>query len=416
MFSTNNNSVDILSASREYRDGVLGELGRGGWSAKHEAAAETAVERLTHARRRNLAPHAGRAALACVQTVAFVVAPLYAATLLLDVAPAWTVLPLLIVAGMAIYGGLSLVHDLVHSSFLASRRMNTFFGYLLAPFLLMEFGGFRRSHLGHHRYLQSACDPKRFGVEHKEDTTHPDHSSLDLCPAPVRLPLRLGAACATLPLRVRQFLYLTVVPLFMGPAVLLFSGEFSVARRDWRRVESWLATLASVLMLALLYVCSPRAVALYIISLLIAHSFSFHVFATHMSPNQVYWTSPRRSVMADSLNVSDVRCGAFTRWLGHGLSDYHSLHHLVPSIACYHLPEAEALVASDLAPVRAPAVNLLDPAACALLFDGIFSGVVYKNRDAWDYSQAGGMRRIATPEANGGLRRVATSEADATRG
>lgn len=416
MPSTRTRHSDILSASRDYRGGVLAALSGGGWSIDLEAAAESVVQRLTRARRRDLTPHAGRAALAFVQTLVFILAPLYAAIRLLDFVSAWAVLPLLIVAGMGLYGALAVLHDLAHGSFLRSRRVNSFLGYLLGPFLLMEFGGFRRSHLGHHRYLQSACDPKRFGVEHKEDTTHPDHSSLGLCPAPVRPALRLGAACATLPLRVRQFLYLAVVPVFMGPAVLLFSGEFSVARRDWRRSESWLATAASLLLLASLYAASPRGLALFIIALLIGHSFTFHVFAAHMSPNQVYWTSPRRSVMADALNVSDVRCGALPRWLGHGLSDYHSLHHLLPSIACYHLPKAEALVASDLARLRAPALNLLNPAACALLFDGIFSGVVYKNRDAWDYSDKGGMRRIATPEANGDIQKAAASEADVMRG
>lgn len=407
---------DVLPAAREYRDGVLAALDGGGWSADVEAAAQAAVQRLTRARRETLTPRTGRAALATAQTLAFIVAPLYAAARLLDFAPAWTALPLLVLAGMGMYGGLAILHDLAHSSFLPSRRVNSACGYFLAPFLLMEFGGFRRSHLGHHRYIQSACDPKRFGVEHKEETRDPEHSSLGLCPAPVRPALRLAAACAALPLRLRQFLYLAVVPVIMGPAVLLFSGEFSVARRDWRRLESWLATVASLLLLALLYALSPRALALFVIALLIAHSFTFHVFATHMSPSQVYWTSPRRSGMADALNVSDIHCGALPRWLGHGLSNYHSLHHLLPSIPCYHLPAAEALVASDLAPLRAPAINLLDPAGSALLFDGIFSGVVYKNRDAWDYARDGGMRRIATPEADSGAREVVIPEPDATRG
>jgi fatty acid desaturase len=389
----------ILSASRDYRDRVLAALDGGGWGDDVEAAAQAAVRLLTRARRQSLAPHAGRAALAIVQTLVFVVAPLYAAARFLDVASGWMVLPLLIIAGMGLYGGLAIVHDLAHSSLVRSRRMNTVLGYLLAPLLLMEFGGFRRSHLGHHRHIQSPSDPKRFGVEHKEETRHPEHSSLDLCPAPVRLPLRLAAACVNLPLRMRQFLYLFVVPVIMGPAVLLFSGEFSVARRDWRRAESWLATAASALLLALLYASSPRSLALFLIALLIAHSFSFHVFAAHMSPNQVYWTSPRRSVLADALNVSDVHCGALPRLLGHGLSDYHSLHHLLSSIPCYHLPEAEALIAPHLGLLRAPAIDLLDPEACALLFDGIFSGVVYKNREAWDYAHEGGMRRVATPEA-----------------
>ena len=104
--------------------------------------------------------------------------------------------------------------------------------------------------------------------------------------------------------------------------------------------------------------------------------------------------------MADALNVSNIHCGWLARWLGHGLSDYHSLHHLSPAIPCYHLPAAEAIVAPDLAPLRAPAIDLLKPAACAVLFDGIFSGVVHKNSEAWDYEPPGGMRRVATPETD----------------
>jgi hypothetical protein len=90
------------------------------------------------------------------------------------------------------------------------------------------------------------------------------------------------------------------------------------------------------------------------------------------------------------------------RWLSHGLSAYHSLHHLSPAIPSYHLPEAEALVADDLVPLRAPAINLLDPSACALLFDSLFRGAVFKNSESWDYAADGGMRRVATPEPEAG--------------
>ena len=309
-------------------------------------------------------------------------------------------MPLIVLAGIGLYGGVAILHDLAHGSFLPSRRLNVFFGQLLAPLLLMEFGGFRRSHLDHHKHAQSITDPKRFGVEHKEETTHPDHSSLDLCPAPVRGLLRLGAKVVTVPLRIRHLMYLFILPLAMGPAVLLFSGEFSVARRDWRRLETWTATIASLVFLALLYASSPALVAFFLLALIIGHAFTFHVFASHMTPNQVYWTSDRRAGMADALNVSDIHCGSLVRWLGHGLSDYHSLHHLSPAIPCYHLREAEAMVAPDLAPLRAPAIDMLEPAACAVLYDGIFSGVVHKNSESWDYAAAGGMRRVATPETD----------------
>lgn len=390
----------IVEASRQYRLGVLTALGRGGWGPEIERAALDAVRRLARARKETFTPHVGRAALAAARTALFVVAPLLAAERLWMAGWRLAAAPLILLAGMGLYGGVAILHDLAHGSFLRSRRLNTVFGHLLAPFLLMEFAGFRRSHLGHHKHSQSISDPKRFGVEHKADTAHPDHSSLDLCPAPVRGVLRLAASVVVMPLRIRHLLYLLVVPVAMGPAVLLFSGEFSVARRDWRRPETWLATAASAGLLALLYAWSPVLLACFVAALLVGHSFTFHVFASHMTPNQVYWTSDRRAGMADALNVSDIHCGSLVRWLGHGLSDYHSLHHLSPAIPCYHLPAAEALIAPDLAPLRAPSIDLLRPAACAVLFDGIFRGVVYKNSESWDYEAPGGMRRVATPEAD----------------
>jgi fatty acid desaturase len=216
----------------------------------------------------------------------------------------------------------------------------------------------------------------------------------------LRAPALFGAWAARLPLRVRQLGYLCISPIFMGPAVLLFSGEFSMARRDWRRVESWTATLLSAAYLAALYAWSPRLLVLFLIALILGHSFTFYVFAAHLGPNQVYWTSARRAAVADSLNVSDIHCGRLLRWLGLGLSNYHSTHHLSPAIPSYHLPAAEAMVAPDLAPLRAPAIDLLEPASCALLFDSFFRGVVRTNAESWDYVDAGGMRRPATRDAD----------------
>jgi acyl-lipid omega-6 desaturase (Delta-12 desaturase) len=390
----------IVEASQQYRRGVLSALDYGGWGPELERAALAAVQRLARARKATFTPHIGHATLAAARTVLFTVAPLAAAVYLWTTAWYIAVVPLIVVAGMGLYGGVAILHDLAHGSFLRSRRLNAVFGQVLAPVLLMEFAGFRRSHLDHHKHAQAISDPKRFGVEHKEETTHPDHSSLDLCPAPVRGLLRLGAKVVMVPLRIRHLVYLFILPLAMGPAVLLFSGEFSMARRDWRRRETWTTTIASAIFLALLYAWSPALLVFFLLALIIGHSFTFHVFASHMTPNQVYWTSDRRAGMADALNVSDIHCGPLVRWLGHGLADYHSLHHLSPAIPCYHLREAEAIVAADLAPLRAPAIDLLQPAPCAVLFDGIFRGVVYKNSESWDYAAAGGMRRVATPETD----------------
>lgn len=391
-------SANTVASSQQYRDNVLAALARGSWGPEVESTAQRVAQRLARARQQAFTPQIGRALLAAARTLFFIAAPLLAAERLWDAGWGWAAAPLVILAGMGLYGGVAILHDLAHNSFLPSRQLNTTFGHLLAPFLLMEFSGFRRSHLDHHRLSQSADDPKRFGVEHRpETTTDPDHNSLDLAPALLRGPIRLGLATAALPLRVRHVLYLLVLPLFMGPSVLFFSGEFSVARRDWRRRESWPASLASLAFLAALYAWSPHLLILFGIALLAGHAFTFHVFAAHLSPHQVYWTTAHRATLADALNVSDIHCGSLVRWLGLGLSDYHSLHHLSPAIPCYHLPAAEAMVADEIAPLRAPSLDLLDPTACAILFDSALSGVGRKNADSWDYSGAGGVRRIVTP-------------------
>jgi fatty acid desaturase len=389
----------ILDASTRYRQGVLTALGNGGWAPDLERSAYDAMQRLARARQVTLTPNAGRAALAAARTILCIAVPLIAADRLWASGWRWTAAPLVVVAAMAIYGIVAIVHDFAHASFVRSKRVNEILGHVLAPFVLMEFGGFRRSHLDHHWHSQSTVDPKRFGVTHDEGTTAPDHCTLDHSPLLLRGPARLGGWAACLPLRLRQLGYLCISPLFMGPAVLFFSGEFSVARRDWRRVESWAATLMSAAFLAGLYAWSPRFLVLYFMALVVGHSFTFYVFAAHLSPNQVYWTSPRRTTTADALNVSDIHCGTLLRWLGHGLSNYHSTHHLSPAIPCYHLPAAEAMVAADLAPLRAPAFDLLDPASCALLYDSFFRGIVLTNDESWDYVEGGGMRRPEPPEA-----------------
>jgi len=390
----------IVETSQQYRKGVLAALDGTGWPPELEQAALAAVQRLARARKATFTPQLGHAVVAAARTIAFTVVPLMASVYLWTNGWRFAVVPLLILAGLGLYGGVAILHDLAHSTFLPSRNANAIAGHMLAPLLLMEFSGFRQSHLGHHKHTQSISDPKRFGVEHREETRHPDHSSLELFPVPVQVLLRMGAKLTLLPLRLRHFIYVFIMPMVMGPAVLLFSGEFSVARRDWRQSETWTSSLASAVMLALLYIYSPLLLVFFFVALLIGHAFTFNVFASHMSPHQVYWTSDRRAGMADALNVSDIHCGRLVAWLGHGLSDYHSLHHLSPAIPCYHLPEAEALVAPDLAPLRAPAIDLLNPASCAVLFDGLISGGVHKNSVAWDYAAAGGMRRVATPETD----------------
>jgi omega-6 fatty acid desaturase (delta-12 desaturase) len=387
----------VVEASVRYRSVVLTALSQGGWQPELEQSALRAVRRLNSARRTSLRPDVPRAARATVRTLLFVCVPLWIADRSWTAGRWWVVLPFLLLAGMGLYGLIAILHDLVHGSFLPSKRANLLFGRLLGPLLLLDFEGLRRSHLGHHEHSQSESDPKRFGVQ-PDLTKDRGRRTVDYTPWVLRGVLQLGASVIRLPLRVRHFLYLFVSPLFLGPAVLFFGGEFSVVRREWRRPASWLAAFGSAVWLLAWWAWSPTLLVLFLLALTIGFSFTFHVFATHLTPNQVYWQSARRAVLADALNVSDVQSGALLRWLGHGLSNYHSTHHLAPALPCYHLPAAHAMVAADLEPLRAPAIDLLDAESCALLFDALFRSIVSTKAEAWDYAGGGRMRRPAEAE------------------
>jgi fatty acid desaturase len=387
-------ALTTTEASRAYRHQVLAELRRPGWSHEVEHAARTAIVLLRRERDGALAPSVFGAGRTVLKAVVFALGPLAIATQLQGTRWAWAVAPLVLLSAMAFYGAIAIVHDLAHASFFKSKRLNARVGRLLAPLLLIEFGGFRRSHLDHHRHSQSVSDPKRFGATHSEQANAPDYRTLDHSEPFLRGPVRLGAAVANLPLRLRQVLYLVAGALFVGPAVLLFGGEFSIFKRDWRRAESWISAGQSAAWLAALYLVSPRFLGLFLLGLLGGFAFVFFVFAAHLSPNQVYWTSGRRALLADALNVSDIHCGALLRWLGNGFSDHHSTHHLSPGIACYRLAAAAARVAPLLAPFRAPALDLLEPEDCALLYDNYFWAIVETNAVAWDYTERGALRRL----------------------
>jgi fatty acid desaturase len=380
-------------ATRAYRARVLATLGGGGWSGLVEVTAR-AAQRLLRQRRDDLAPSYGRAALICIKAVCFTLAPLFLADRVWQRGARWAAPPLVLVAGMGAYGAVAVLHDLAHASFLPSKRLNRVLGYLVAPLLFLQYSSFRRSHLDHHRHSQSTADPKRFGVTYSRHANDPGYRTLDHSVSLLKGPVRLGAAVARLPLRLRQVMYLAVAPVFVGPAVLFFGGEFSVARRDWRHAESWLAAAQSAVVLGALDRYSPRLAVLFVVALLIGYSFVFFVFLAHLSPNQVYWTSPRRAELADALNVSDIGCGALLRWLGNGFADHHSIHHLAPAVPCYRLGHAAALVAPDLSAVRAPALDLLDPHACTLVYDNYFRSIVETNAEAWDYTDRGALRNV----------------------
>jgi fatty acid desaturase len=386
-----------------YRANVLASLERGGWPEPLEQASRQALRLLKEQReQKKLTPSLGSATLAGLKAAFFSVVPLLLADHLMRAGRVWAALPLVLVAGMAVYGAVAIVHDLAHGSFLPSRRANALLGRILAPLVLLDFTSFRRSHLEHHRTSQSVADPKRFGAAHDSAANAPDYRTFDHIPWFFGKLVELGASVADLPVGLRQFLYLCVSPIFFGPAVFFGSGEFALLRRNWRRLGCWLGLAESAALVLAMHRYSPLLPALAFAALLIGFSFVFFVFTTHLSPNQVYWTDARRATLADALNVSDVRCGALLRYLGHGFADHHSTHHLSPAIPCYRLLTADALIAPGLAPFRAPPIDLLRASSCAFLYDNFFRAIVLTNAEAWDYTPIGALRSLRPERAGEG--------------
>ena len=382
------------TAHWEYRGRVLKELTGTKWSAPVERAGAEAQKRLRAARLGALAPTWARGMAAALKPLFFLVAPLLLAHRLWARGVHWTAVPLLLLSSMAFYGAMSVLHDLAHDSLLPSKRANAFFGTLLAPVLLLEFSNFRKSHLGHHRFSQSDADPKRFGAERNPDSRLPDYRTVEHVPVLARPLLHLGTAVSRLPLGLRHVIYGVGTLALLGPLLLLIGGEFSIPGRDWRRVRSWLALATSAAMLSLLYRVSPSLLVMSAIVASIGFAFVFTVFAGHITPHQVYWMTDRKSSVADSLNVSDVRFGALPRWLSHGFADHHSTHHISPAIPSYHLAAAAELAALDGNALQAPPLNLLKAAHCALLLDNLVLSFTLDTTGAWEINGDAAVRRI----------------------
>jgi fatty acid desaturase len=380
--------------SPQYGERVFDNLDGDRWHEAIARGAANAQAKLVEARRGELAPTWSAAARTAAKSLLCTAGPLFAASELWLHGLWWAAAPLILLAGISFYGVLSILHDLAHDSFLPSKRANAFFGKLLAPAVFLDFDSFKKSHLGHHRFSQSVADPNRFGAEESEEARHPDYRTAEHVPFFVVPWLYLGASLSYLPLRVRHVLYLVGSMMFMGLVLLAFGGDFSLPGRNWRSARQWASLAGSIALGALLYASSPALLVVSITALLIGYACIFSVFAGHITPNQIYWLSPRRATLADSCNVSDVHFGWLARWLGNGFADHHQTHHISPSIPCYHLDAAGAAVAADVAPFVAPPLDLLKPAHCALLFDNLFLSFTLTTTQAWNIQGDAAVRKI----------------------
>ncbi len=360
-------------------------------ATKARISAETAA--FTREHRDQLKPTWGRASLTLGKTLLGVLSPLILAWRFAE-AGLWPVAALLVpIAGVALYGGISIVHDAVHGSFFPSRRANRLLGELLAPLFAMDFMTFKRSHMKHHRHNQSLThDPKYPKVPWPAEVLGDEEAERrdgGLVAALLRLPIRgwfvLARGVLRFPAVVRHAFYVATVMVFGGPVALLFGGEISLLSRDWRAGGPLFSLVRTVLTYALLAWTSPLLCALTLGAVWISLGCFFLVYLTHLTPYQVYVEGKNHAVRFFSLNISDIELGPITRALGNSFTEHHAAHHLVPFAPSYRLPMVGAWLDASLGDLKAPKLRLGTVADTTFLGDGIVSSIVGPRERHWPH-------------------------------
>ena len=332
-----------------------------------DAAALDALERrlksgaraLARDRRADLRPTWRRAAVCQARSLVHVTLALSGTVLALRLGAWPLVVPGIYVAGLGMYGLFSVCHDTVHGSFTPSRRVNTILGWLSAAVLLLDFEEFRHSHMLHHRHSQSGRDPKRLGIpDVYEGEDRPLlFGPVERYPLFLRLWATVGDRILNQPRWLRLSFYLlswfVIAPLF----IIFAAAEFSFARRRWSKPGSWAMLASTVAVYAAIAALSPASAALLLASAVASYAFTFLVFLTHLGPDQLYSQSPVFSPALASLNVSDLYLGPITHWSGHGFSENHAAHHLLPHVPSYALREVTAWMERGFGLVKAPAIR-----------------------------------------------------------
>lgn len=386
--STHSSALRAGPVERPYLTRVLGILQNPSERDAIEAHIGSASRQFVQEQGHRLRPSWWRGGLTLLKTVAGVVLPLWAAWSVATAGTWWPVPALVMVAGVALYGGTSIVHDTVHGSFLPNKRANRVLGKLLAPLFLLDYATFQRSHMGHHRFSQSVGHdpkyPKLPWANPSLDVADPSRRRGNgLTRALTGLWIRLASRVLEGPAPVRAAFYVTSILVFGAPAVLLFGGEVSLLQRNWRAPGPWFSLARGVTLYASLYTISPLLGALAVATLWWAMSCFFMIFLTHLSPYQLYHDEARsRAPKLLALNVSDIRVGPLTRAFGNLFSEYHATHHLFPAIPSYRLAHAGHWVDDTFGPFKAPALHPLSVADASLIGDGVVATVTRPPQEA----------------------------------
>jgi fatty acid desaturase len=252
-------------------------------------------------------------------------------------------LPCVGLGALGMYGCFSVFHDCCHGTFVPSKRAGRVIGEALAALLFLDFAAFRTSHLRHHRFNQTTSDPKRLGLPAERlepwsaDEDHLFWGPIRDYPPLLREALYIGSFLLERPRPVRLFFYVAAAAFASPVYVLLNAGEFSILRRDWRRLATWRSAALTVGLYGALFFVSPVLAACLFAAALLSYSFVFMVFLTHLGPEQLYFLEPTLDPTLASLLVSDVHAGPLVRFAGGGFSEHHAAHHLFPQVPIYRL-------------------------------------------------------------------------------
>lgn len=365
--------------------GILHDVSRRSQVESHIAKASRAFMREQGHR---LRPSWWLGGLTLLKTVLGVALPLWGAWSLAEAGTWWPAPVLVMVAGLALYGGTSIVHDTVHASFFPSKRANRVLGKVLAPIFLLDYATFLHSHMGHHRFSQSVGhDPKYpklpWANPSLENTDPSRQRGNGITRRVTAAWIGLASRVVEGPAALRAAFYVATIAVFGAPAVLLFGGEVSLFQRNWRTAGPWFSLARSVALYASLFSVSPVLGGLALATLWWAMGCFFMIFLTHLSPYQLYHDEGRSSApKLLSLNVSDIRVGLLTRALGNQFSEYHATHHLFPALPCYRLSFAGKWVDRTFASIKAPALFPLTVADANLIGDGVVATVTRPPREA----------------------------------
>ena len=251
------------------------------------------------------------------------VAAIGAAGWLVAVANAWTLLPAIVLLGIAQAALFAPLHETMHQTAFASHRANAVVGWLAACPSLMNWDFYAAFHLVHHRFTQDpARDPEL------------------LSPPPANLDSYLMRVLAIKYWRTR-----------MQVTAACWRGDLS--RFGYLPVASHRRIIASVRwMCVLLAACSIASALVFgwwtplvfwIVPQLIGQVFlRLYLLTEHTGC----------AYSANGLvNTRTTLTNALTRWLMWNMS-YHAEHHLYPSIPFHRLPAAHEAVRGRLTVVQ----------------------------------------------------------------